>query len=227
MVILLMENVDNSCLKGCDKFCHCSDFGRSSSDFIDKNVCFAGFWQMKRWARMRCTLVIRWQLSNLQMLSKGVGFEESDRKLMLEQCLKVAEIMRMILVKFHEVREYRTIPYVADTKILDVSLDSIHGAPEIPDDQNRPRCNVSKGVPQSERTAWPANNSCVPFLQSAQDFSDHFFVHQADGKEKGFHWPWVGTLINNPMHSTLSSRFRLLIYFFNKRIPGTLLSTYF
>ena len=76
-------------------------------------------------------------LSNLQMLSKGVGFDESDRKLMFEQCLKAAEYMKVILVKFKEVREYRTLPYVADTKILDIGLDSVYGTPEIPDDKNR------------------------------------------------------------------------------------------
>jgi len=77
-------------------------------------------------------------LSNLQLLSQGIGFEESERKLMFEQCLKAAEIMKMILDKFREVREYRTVPYVADTKILDVGLISNHGTPEILDDKNRP-----------------------------------------------------------------------------------------
>ncbi len=77
-------------------------------------------------------------LSNLQMLSRGVGFEESERKLMLEQCLKAAEYMRVILVKFKEVREYRTRPYLADIKILDIGLDSIYGTPDIPDDKERP-----------------------------------------------------------------------------------------
>ena len=77
-------------------------------------------------------------LGNLQMLSRGVGFGESDRNLMFEQCLKAAESMKMILNKFQEVREYRTLPYIADTKILDIGLDSIHGTPEISNDKNRP-----------------------------------------------------------------------------------------
>ena len=77
-------------------------------------------------------------LGNLQMLSKGVGFEESDKNLMFEQCLKAAETMKMILNKFQEVREYRTLPYVADTKILDIGLDSIYGTPKISEDKNRP-----------------------------------------------------------------------------------------
>ena len=77
-------------------------------------------------------------LSNLQMLSMEVGFEESDRKLMFEQCLKAAENMKVILNKFQEVREYRTRPYLADTKILDIGFDSIYGTPKIPDDKNKP-----------------------------------------------------------------------------------------
>jgi two-component system sensor histidine kinase/response regulator len=76
-------------------------------------------------------------LSHLQMLAKGEGIEESKRKLMLEQCLKAAEIMRTILNKFQEVREYRTRPYLADAKILDIGLDSIYGTPEIHEDKNR------------------------------------------------------------------------------------------
>ena len=76
-------------------------------------------------------------LSNLQMLSMEVGFEESDRKLMFEQCLKAAENMKVILNKFQEVREYRTRPYLADTKILDIGLDSIYGTPEISKDKSK------------------------------------------------------------------------------------------
>jgi two-component system sensor histidine kinase/response regulator len=66
-------------------------------------------------------------LSNLQLLSKNEGVEESDRKLMLEQCLRAAEMMRMILNKFQQVSEYRTRPYLADAKILDIGLGSIQG----------------------------------------------------------------------------------------------------
>jgi hypothetical protein len=57
---------------------------------------------------------------------------------MFEQCLKAAENMRVILNKFQEVREYRTRPYLADTKILDIGVQSIHGTPEIPKDKNKP-----------------------------------------------------------------------------------------
>ena len=45
--------------------------------------------------------------------------------------------MRTILKKFQEVREYRTHPYLADTKILDIGLDSIYGTPEISEDKNK------------------------------------------------------------------------------------------
>lgn len=76
-------------------------------------------------------------LGNLQMLSKGGSFEESEKKLMLEECLKAAEIMKMILAKFREVREYRTRPYAANTKMLDVGLDSIHGTSKIPGEKNK------------------------------------------------------------------------------------------
>ena len=71
-------------------------------------------------------------LGNLQMLSKGVGFEESDKSLMFEQCRKAAEMMKTILNKFQQVREYRARPYLADTKLLDIGLDSIYGTPEAP-----------------------------------------------------------------------------------------------
>jgi len=77
-------------------------------------------------------------LSYLQILAKGEGIEESKKSLMFEQCLNAAEIMKMILNKFQEVREYRTRPYLADTKILDIGLESIYGTPEIPKDKDRP-----------------------------------------------------------------------------------------
>jgi len=76
-------------------------------------------------------------LSNLQMLAKGEGIEEPPKSLMFEQCLKAAEIMKGILNKFQEVREYRTRPYLADTKILDIGLESIYGTPEIRKKENR------------------------------------------------------------------------------------------
>jgi DNA-binding response OmpR family regulator len=77
-------------------------------------------------------------LNYLQMLAKAEGIEGSPKSLMLEQCLKAAEDMKVILNKFQEVSEYRTRPYLADTKILDIGIESIYGTPEIPDDKNRP-----------------------------------------------------------------------------------------
>jgi DNA-binding response OmpR family regulator len=78
-------------------------------------------------------------LNYLQMLAKGEGIEESQKSLMFEQCLKAAENMKVILNKFQEVGEYRTRPYLADTKILDIGLESISGAPETPKDKNKPQ----------------------------------------------------------------------------------------
>jgi DNA-binding response OmpR family regulator len=77
-------------------------------------------------------------LCHLQMLARGEGVEESERSLMLEECLKAAEIMKLILDRFQEVREYRTRPYLADTKILDIGLKSIYGTPEIRNDKEKP-----------------------------------------------------------------------------------------
>ena len=70
-------------------------------------------------------------LSHLQMVAKGEGIDESNKRLMLEQCLKAGEMMKMILNKFQQVREYRTRPYLEDFKILDIGLDSIYGTPGI------------------------------------------------------------------------------------------------
>jgi DNA-binding NtrC family response regulator len=61
-------------------------------------------------------------LANLQMLARGEGIAEPEKKHMLEQSLKAAEMMGTILHKFQEVREYRTLPYLADIKILDIGL---------------------------------------------------------------------------------------------------------
>jgi hypothetical protein len=72
-------------------------------------------------------------LSNLQMLAKDEGIEESDRRIMFQQCLGAAEMMRKILNKFQQVSEYRTRPYLADAKILDIGLGSIQS----PEDENR------------------------------------------------------------------------------------------
>ncbi len=76
-------------------------------------------------------------LCHLQMLAGGEGIEESEKRVMFEECLKAAETMTIILNKFQEVREYRTRPYFADTKILDVGFDSIYGTPKTPEDKNR------------------------------------------------------------------------------------------
>jgi DNA-binding NtrC family response regulator len=75
-------------------------------------------------------------LSNLELLARGEGIEESDRSLMLQQCLRAAEMMRMILNKFQHVQEYRTRPYLADAKILDIGLGSIYGTSQSPADDN-------------------------------------------------------------------------------------------
>jgi DNA-binding NtrC family response regulator len=64
-------------------------------------------------------------LSNLQMLAKGEGIDEPDKRIMFQQCLGAAEMMRTILNKFQQVSEYRTRPYLADAKILDIGLGSI------------------------------------------------------------------------------------------------------
>jgi len=77
-------------------------------------------------------------LNNLEMLSKNENIAEFEKKNMLEQCLKAAETMKMILNKFQEVREYRTRPFMEDLKILDIGLDSIYGTPEISKDDLKP-----------------------------------------------------------------------------------------
>jgi FixJ family two-component response regulator len=74
-------------------------------------------------------------LGYLQMLGRGEEIEASPKSLMLEQCLKAAETMRVILNRFQEVREYRTRPYLADTKILDIGRESIYGTPGISKDE--------------------------------------------------------------------------------------------
>jgi DNA-binding response OmpR family regulator len=70
-------------------------------------------------------------LNYLQMLAKGEGIEEPKKRLMFEQCLKAAEVMRGILNRFQEVREYRTRPYLADTKILDIGLEPVSSGEKI------------------------------------------------------------------------------------------------
>ena len=71
-------------------------------------------------------------LTNLEMLAKGENIEEPEKSNMLEQCLKAAEMMKMILNKFQQVREYRTRPFLEDTKILDIGLDRSTALPGSP-----------------------------------------------------------------------------------------------
>jgi len=70
-------------------------------------------------------------LSNLQMFAEVESIEEPEKRNMLEQCLKAAGTMKMILNKFQQVREYRTRPFLEDIKILDIDLGSIYGTPEV------------------------------------------------------------------------------------------------
>jgi len=74
-------------------------------------------------------------LSNLEMIAKGENILEPEKRKMLEQCLKAAETMKMILNKFQQVREYRTRPFLEDFKILDIGLDSIYGTHGISGDE--------------------------------------------------------------------------------------------
>jgi two-component system, sensor histidine kinase and response regulator len=66
-------------------------------------------------------------LSNLEILARDGAIEEPEKSLMLQQCLRAAEMMKMILNKFQQVNEYRTRPYLDDAKILDIGLESIYG----------------------------------------------------------------------------------------------------
>jgi DNA-binding response OmpR family regulator len=75
-------------------------------------------------------------LSNLQMLAKGEGIEESDKRTIFRQCLGAAEMMRTILNKFQQVSEYRTRPYLADAKILDIGLGSLGNTSQSPEDKD-------------------------------------------------------------------------------------------
>ena len=70
-------------------------------------------------------------LSNLQMFAEVENIEEPEKRNMLEQCLKAAGTMKMILKKFQQVREYRTRPFLEDIKILDIGLGTIYGTPEL------------------------------------------------------------------------------------------------
>ena len=82
-------------------------------------------------------------LSNLEMLARGEGIEDSDKSRMLQQCLQAAEIMKTILNKFRQVNEYRTRPYLDDAKILDIGLETIYGT-------SPGREDGSKGKPKPE-----------------------------------------------------------------------------
>ena len=49
-----------------------------------------------------------------------------------------------------------------------------------------------RGMPDPERSTFPVNHLCVPFLELTQDIAQHFFVFQAEGKENCFQWPGMG-----------------------------------
>jgi DNA-binding response OmpR family regulator len=70
-------------------------------------------------------------LYNLQKFVEVEDIEEPEKGNMLEQCQKAAEMMKMILNKFQQVREYRTRPFLGDFKILDIGLGSIYGTPDL------------------------------------------------------------------------------------------------
>jgi DNA-binding response OmpR family regulator len=74
-------------------------------------------------------------LSNLELVARDESIEEPQKRNMLEQCLKAAETMKMILNKFQQVREYRTRPFLEDFKILDIGLGSIYGTPGNSEDE--------------------------------------------------------------------------------------------
>ena len=73
-------------------------------------------------------------LNYLEMLAKGENLKEPEKNNMVEQCQKAAATMKMILNKFQQVREYRTLPFLEDLKILDIGLESIYGTSGISED---------------------------------------------------------------------------------------------
>jgi DNA-binding response OmpR family regulator len=83
-------------------------------------------------------------LGNLQVLAEADDIEEPEKRNMLQQCLKAAEMMRMILNKFQQVSEYRTHPYLPDIQILDIGLGSIYGTPWISDNEERHKPGPAK-----------------------------------------------------------------------------------
>ncbi len=84
-------------------------------------------------------------LGSLQILSEADDIEELEKRNMLEQCRKAGEMMKIILNKFQQVREYRTRPFLEDLKILDIGLGSIYGAPGISDNEKEAQAEASKG----------------------------------------------------------------------------------
>ncbi len=77
-------------------------------------------------------------------LAEAEDIEGPEKRQMLQQCLKAAEMMRMILNRFQDVSEYRTRPYLPDVKILDIGLDSIYGTPWISDNEKRHKPGPAK-----------------------------------------------------------------------------------
>ena len=73
-------------------------------------------------------------LNYLELLANRKNIKEPEKNNMLDQCLESAKTMKMILNKFQEVREYRTLPLLEDFKILDIGLDSIYGTSRISED---------------------------------------------------------------------------------------------
>lgn len=61
-------------------------------------------------------------LGNLQLLQLGPAIEEARRQRILTQALEATLMMSDILRRLQAVTEYRTVPYVADQKILDVGI---------------------------------------------------------------------------------------------------------
>ena len=65
-------------------------------------------------------------LNYLELLVNRKNIKAPEKNNMLGQCLESAKMMKMILNKFQQVREYRTLPFLGDFKILDIGLGSIY-----------------------------------------------------------------------------------------------------
>ena len=65
-------------------------------------------------------------LNYLELLANRKNIKAPEKNNMLGQCLESAKMMKMILNKFQQVREYRTLPFLGDLKILDIGLGSIY-----------------------------------------------------------------------------------------------------